>query len=179
MPKSPKGIDERRFEVIFREYFKPLVAFSRKFLNDTEAAKEVVHEVFAKIWEKRLEIDPEKSLKSYLFTAVNNGSLNYIRDHKKFADKPAVAENESAEIQRDFMTEAEIRETVRATLERLSPKVRRVFEMSRYEDKKYREIADELNISEKTVESHISKALKALRENLKEYLSALILILLQ
>jgi RNA polymerase sigma-70 factor (ECF subfamily) len=179
MQKSQTGIDSEAFEVLFKTYFKALVNFSNTFLKDIEAAKEVVHEVFAKMWEKRAELDPDKPLKSYLYTAVNNRSLNYIRDHKKFTNNDTILENEPQSVQNDLFTQAEIQRIIEFSISELSPKVRRVFEMSRYEDKKYREIAEELNISQKTVESHIAKALNVLRENLKEYLSLIIMLLLR
>jgi RNA polymerase sigma-70 factor (ECF subfamily) len=173
-----KGINKAEFEKLFKEYFKALVNFANKFLNDPDASKEIVHDVFVSLWDKRDSIDPEKSIKSYLYTSVNNRSLNYIRDHKKFVNSDILLLNEHTAEQNDRFTEAEIQRIIQHTLENLPHRTREVFEMSRNEGLKYREIAERLNISEKTVETHISKALKALRINLKAYLTVLLLMLL-
>ncbi len=166
------------FEQAFKEYFKPLVNFAFKFLNDIEASKEIVHEVFLNVWENRNKIDPEKSLKSYLYTSVNNRSLNYIRDNKKFVRDELMLLNEQSIEQQDNFISSEIQRIIEKTLAELPPKARVVFELSRYENLKYKEIAEKLGISQKTVETHISRALKDLRLNLKNYLSVLLLILL-
>ena len=75
---------DKDFERLFKEYFKPLVNFANKFLNDIDAAKEIVHDAFVRLWERRAEIDVNKSVKSYIYRSVQNRCLNYIRDHKKF-----------------------------------------------------------------------------------------------
>jgi len=83
---GPAGrMDQHAFEKLFKAYFAPLMAFSRKILVDEDDAREVVHQVFIKLWEKREEIDLSTSMKSYLFTSVHNRSLNVIRDRKKFS----------------------------------------------------------------------------------------------
>jgi RNA polymerase sigma-70 factor, ECF subfamily len=178
MKMTGKGIKEKaEFEKLFKAYFKALVNFANKFLNDPDASKEIVHDVFVNLWEKRHRIDPEKSIKSYLYTSVNNRSLNYIRDHKKFVNNDMLLLNEHTVEQNDQFAEAEIQRIINYSLESLPPKTRKVFEMSRNEGLKYREIAEGLNISEKTVETHMSKALKVLRKNLKAYLTVFLLIL--
>ena len=86
-------LDSSSFEELFRNYFIPLMLFARKILVDEDDAREVVHQVFIALWEKREEIDLANSLKSYLFTSVHNRSLNVLRDRKKFSDEelPEVA----------------------------------------------------------------------------------------
>ncbi|MCK4747379.1 MAG: sigma-70 family RNA polymerase sigma factor, partial [Bacteroidales bacterium] len=85
---NPAGsMDKYSFEELFREYFPPLMLFARKILVDEDDAREVVHNVFINLWEKREEIDLSVSLKSYLFTSVHNRSLNVIRDRKKFSSE--------------------------------------------------------------------------------------------
>lgn len=166
-------LDKQEFEILFREHFKALAGFAKKYVNDIDAAKGIVHEVFMKLWEKREEIDTKQSVKSYLYTGVYNRSLNYIRDNKKFdksgeqANIPEQKENWDVS---NEMTALEIQAKIDDTLKSLPEKCRQVFEMSRYEDLKYREIAEKLNISIKTVETQMSKALKALRKNLSEYI---------
>jgi RNA polymerase sigma-70 factor (ECF subfamily) len=182
MTKTPNisSVNKDAFEKLFKEYFKPLTSFAYKFVKDIDDAKSIVHDVFMKLWEKKDEIDMNRSVKSYLFTSVNNRSLNFIRDHKKFADDEFIMDIQYEENWEpaNEMTAQEIQNKVDETLESISPKVKQVFEMSRNEGLKYKEIAEKLNISVKTVETHMSTALKALRENLKEYLTAIILFLL-
>jgi len=182
MTKTPNisSLNKDAFEKLFMEYFKPLVSFAFKFVKDVDDAKSIVHDVFMKLWEKREEIDLERSVKSYLFTSVNNRSLNFIRDNKKFTNDEFIADIQHDEHWEpaDEMSAVEIQKKVEATLENVSPKVKQVFIMSRNEGLKYKEIAEKLEISVKTVETHMSVALKALRENLKEYLTVLLLFLL-
>jgi len=168
------------FEDLFKTYFKPLTAFAFKFVNDIDEAKSIVHDVFVKLWEKRDDIDMSKSLKSYLYTSVNNRSLNYIRDHKKFNKNEGVLENQddlNPNIE-DELAGADVQKRIDMTLNSLNPKVKRIFELSRYEGMKYKEIAEEMNLSVKTVETHMSTALKALRKNLKEFLTVILFMIL-
>lgn len=170
-------MDNQAFEKLFREYFTSLMAFSRRILGDEDDAREVVHQVFIKLWEKRNEIDLSKSLKSYLFTAVNNRSLNVIRDRKKFSSEEVpegVGEwDVSAEIE-----SMELEEKIREVIESLPERCRVIFEMNRFDGMKYAEIATKLEISVKTVENQMSKALKILREQLSKYLSILLWLIL-
>ncbi len=169
---------EKDFEQLFRDYFKPLVNFANKFLNDIEQSKEIVHEVFTRLWEKRDSIDMSNSVKSYIYKSVNNRCLNYIRDNKKFSDTKELEKTQADRSPEENIEALEIQAIIDRTLENLTPKVRQVFILSRNEHLKYNEIAEKLGISVKTVESHISKALKELRKNLKEYLTLLAILCL-
>jgi len=143
-------------------------------------AKEIVHEAFLKLWEKRDELDTSKSVKSYLYTTVYNRSLNYIRDNKKFdktEGKTELLERSEDWDQTNQMIAAEIEVKIAQTLDSLPEKCRQIFVMSRYEELKYREIADKLDISVKTVETQMSKALKALRKNLAEYMTVFLFVI--
>jgi len=173
-------LDKHEFEILFREHFKALAGFANKYVNDVDVAKGVVHEVFMRLWEKRNEIDTKQSVKSYLYTGVYNRSLNYIRDNKKFdksGEQANIPEQKDNWDISNEMEAVEIQVKIDRTLEELPEKCRRIFEMSRYEGLKYKEIAEKLNISVKTVETQMSKALKALRKNLSEYIHLLIWIL--
>lgn len=175
---NSNSLNQQIFEDFFRDYFKPLVNFANKFLNNIDDSKEIVHDVFINLWEKRNSIDVKNSVKSYLYTSVNNRCLNFIRDNKKFNSNIQLDNIDAVISPTDALTELEIQSIIDKTLNSLSPKVKRVFELSRYKNMKYKEIAEKLNISQKTVESHISAALKALRINLKDYLMVFILIIL-
>ena len=170
-------LEGRNFERLFRDFFPPLMAFARKILVDEDDAREVVHQVFIKLWEKRNELDLSTSLKSYLFTSVHNRSLNVIRDRKKFAsgEVPDVAGEWDVSAQIESM---ELEGKIREAIDSLPDKCREIFELNRFEGLKYGEIARQLDISVKTVENQISKALKILREKLGRYLTLLLCLLL-
>jgi RNA polymerase sigma-70 factor, ECF subfamily len=174
------AILKRKFETLFRQYFTGLCYFARKYTGDLDAAKEIVHTVFIRIWENRRDFDWEKPAKSYLFTSVYHRSLNLIRDNQKFINHEEAAvrhmiTDDSAFY--DDLETAELESIIKAALQRLPQKCREVFELSRFEGRKYAEIAEQLSISVKTVEAQMSKALHILKEELKNYLTIIILLL--
>jgi RNA polymerase sigma-70 factor (ECF subfamily) len=171
-------LEGSNFERLFREFFPPLMGFARKILGDEDDAREVVHQVFINLWEKRQEVDLSTSLKSYLFTSVHNRSLNMIRDRKKFSSEevPEVAGEWDVSAQIESM---ELEEKIRESINSLPEKCREIFELNRFSGLKYAEIATQLDISVKTVENQMTKALKILREQLGKYLGLLLWLLLQ
>ncbi len=176
-----KNIDEKYFEEIFREYFIPLTSFAGKYTRDLDEAKDIVHQVFGNLWEKRKDLHVETSIRSYLFTSVHNRCLNYIRDNKKFVEAglPDGESNLYAYIDHeDYLENEELRNRIHQALDQLPEKCRRIFVLSRFEEKKYREIASELDISIKTVETQMSKALKILKEKLADYLGIIALLMI-
>lgn len=170
-------LEGRNFERLFREYFPPLMAFAGKILRDEDDARDVVHQVFINLWEKREEMDMSTSLKSYLFTSVHNRSLNVIRDRKKFADgdMPELAGEWDVSAHIESM---ELEEKIRESINSLPEKCREIFELNRFSGLKYAEIANQLGISVKTVENQMTKALKILREQLGKYLTLLMFLLI-
>ncbi|MCD4737406.1 MAG: RNA polymerase sigma-70 factor [Bacteroidales bacterium] len=169
--------DKARFRELYELYYKRLCHFGLRYVREIETAEDIVHEVFINLWEKRETIDPEKSVKAYLFRSVANRCLNYIRDHKKFDTEKETGAIETEEISEHQMLEQEeLENRIERVIESLPDRCRQIFKMNRFEEKKYREIADELGISIKTVEIQISKALKVLRVNLKDYLKILVIM---
>jgi RNA polymerase sigma-70 factor, ECF subfamily len=173
---------EAKFEEMFRQHFTSLVYFARKYLKDMDSSKEVVHKVFITIWENRENFDFDKAQKSYLFTAVYNRCMNYIRDNSKFRsgdvlDNPELMPLESDSSER--IEAAELETQIWKTINSLPEKCREIFILNRFEGKKYAEIAEQLEISVKTVETQMSKALVVLRDKLKNYIHLWILILLK
>jgi RNA polymerase sigma-70 factor (ECF subfamily) len=156
-----------------------LCYFAQKYLGDLDSSKEIVHAVFIKIWENRNEFDWEKPAKSYLFTSVYNRSMNAIRNNKKFIDSPdtGTGMNDRGEFH-DTMELVELESKINYTIEKLPGKCKEIFRMNRFEGLKYTEIAKKLDISVKTVETQISKALKILKEELKDYIYLFLLFLL-
>jgi len=169
--------DYQAFEFFFKENYKSMVFTSLRILRSHEMAEEVVQDTFTKLWEKHSEIDITTSLKSYMYGAVRNNSLRVLRDNtlhtRKISDYDWNSEDNGNQLQERF--EEEIYAILERSLASLPAKTRLIFELNRNEGKKYREIAAELEISEKTVEVHISTALKLLRVNLSAFLTLLIL----
>jgi RNA polymerase sigma-70 factor (ECF subfamily) len=174
--------DEQAFELLFRKFNVRLCVFANKFLNDPEEAQEVVQSVFVKIWEGRDEIDPEDSLKSYIFKIVQNFSLNKLRRKKvesRYVEIYKLVYIEQQEYSaHDSLLARELEENITHSIGKLPTECRKVFELSRNEGLKYREIADTLNISVKTVEAQMSKALRSLRIELSDYLVLLLIALI-
>ena len=171
--------DEQAFELFFRKYYVRLCGFANKYFNDPEEAREVVQEVFTKIWEGKEDIDPEESLRAYFFKITRNICINklrrkqveskYIEIYKLvYVDKRGVSPYES-------LIANELNDNITAALLNIPPKCRRIFDLSRVEGLKYSEIAEVLGISVKTVEAQMSKALQILRLELKDYLKMVII----
>ena len=172
-------LDQSRFEELFKSHFQPLCRFANQYIQDEDSAQDICQKVFIQLWHKRQDIDPKQSIVSYLFTAVKNRCLNHIRDHKKYRSKVLdldLAEEEWT-FQEDRFVEEELKTKIAEALAALPEKCRKVFEMSRYQALTYKEIAEELEISQKTVEAHMSKAIKSLRMHLKDYLLGYLIIL--
>jgi RNA polymerase sigma-70 factor, ECF subfamily len=174
--------DEQAFELFFRKYNIRLCAFANKFLNNPEESQEVVQDMFVKIWEARDEIDPENSLKSYVFKTVQNLSINKLRRKKVeskyieifqlvYVDNHEFSAQESLQVR-------ELEAHIVRSIKKLPGECRKIFELSRSEGLKYKEIAETLNISVKTVESQMSKALRSLRVELAEYITLFLIVLI-
>ena len=182
MTASPTYHEAARYEELFRTYFSSLCYFARKYIADQDTCRELVHGVFVNIWEKRHEFDFDKPAKSYLFTSVYNRCMNYIRDQKKFVRDPdaqLAGENPGQSVNNDHIESAETESRIWSVINSLPEKCREIFVLNRFEEKKYTEIAEKLQISVKTVETQMSKALKILRENLSDLIKILILLILR
>ncbi len=178
--------DEVSYEKLFKLYFPRLYSFALKIVRDEVYAKDIVQNVFIKIWEKPevLRVDyPE----AFIYRMVRNASLNFVR-HLKIVD------NFREEVKDHFMGEElyhidmvgdepyilireELHQQIMDVMNNLSPKCQTVFKMSRLEGLKNQEIADQLGISIKSVEKHISKALTIYRDNFSGYIPLQIVLL--
>lgn len=163
--------DEQAFELLFRKYYVRLCCFANKFLNEPEEAREVVQDAFLKLWEVREEIDPKESINSYLFKITQNNSINKLRRKKvesKYIDIYKLVYVDHTEISPyESLLVNELNDSITAAIQKLPPKCRRIFELSREEGLKYNEIAEALHISVKTVEAQMSKALQMIRYELR------------
>jgi len=180
--KRLKEGDDQAFELLYYKYFRRLCAFTNKYLNDYETTQEVVQEVFYSIWKNRTDLKVEKSFISYLFQLAKNKSLNIIK-HSEVEDKYISVIKETY-LQGDFIDShdsllaKEIEIKTQSIIESLPEQCRKIYLLSRQEGKKHREIAEELDISVKTVETQIGRALKVFRKELKEYLTSVLLTII-
>jgi len=166
------------FERLFRFYYSTLCGYANSFLQDPDAAEEIVQEVMIKIWVNRESIKITTSIRSYLFRAVRNGCMNLIK-HLEVRDayktwNEALGEGFERSHE-DQMIVSELEQKIRKAIDKLPLERRKVFILSRYDNLTYAEIGAKLGISVKTVENQMSKALRTLREELAEYLPWLIL----
>jgi RNA polymerase sigma-70 factor (ECF subfamily) len=172
--------NQSTFEVIFKIFYQPLCRYAYSFLNDKEEAEEVVQSTFIQVWEKRSSIAVQTSFRSYLYRMVRNACLNVLK-HKKVKQAHALHELTTGQTAHESVHETlssnELELKVGEVMMELPEQCRIIFQMSRFEGLKYAEIAEQLQISIKTVENQIGKALKIMREGLKEYLPMLILFL--
>jgi len=169
------NLDKATFERLFKEEFKGLVLFAIQYVKDYEAAREIVQETFVTLWSKRDQIDLSKAVKTYLTTSVKNRSLNFLRDNKKFDSNLLIHEDlypTPVYQQSDQLVETELKDRITKAIDELPDRCREVFLLNRNEHLKYQEIADKLDISVKTVETQMSKALQHMRVRLREYLQS-------
>jgi RNA polymerase sigma-70 factor (ECF subfamily) len=167
------------FKRIFEDFYMPLVIYARSMLKDHDEAEEVVQDLFLAIWEKHAELTINSSLKSYLFMAVKNRCLGYFK-HEKVKNRYKDIQSRSANKQPLPDEEIMYKETVsriKGSIELMPEKTRKIFLMNRDQGITYNKIAEKMDISVKTVEVHMGKALKILRENLRVILFLLFLAL--
>jgi len=166
-----KAGDEHAFKVLFQKYYSALCHYGFQLLQDSEMAEEIVQELFVRIWEKRESLTIESSVKHYLFISVKNQCLNQLQHQKirkKYADKMIESPEQQIDPEQYFM-EVELIRRIEKCIESLPPKRQEIFRLSREKGLKYKEIAQELNISIKTVEAQMGLALKYLHDELKEF----------
>ncbi|MEC3881112.1 RNA polymerase sigma-70 factor [Parapedobacter sp. 10938] len=169
---------ETAFEEAFKSNFKALHAYAYSVLRDEPMAEEIVQNVFLKLWENRERMAIHTSLRAYLYKSVYHESLNYLK-HKKVQRRymeEAMVEHKRRQAD-EVVADSELRRQLHAALQRLPEKCRTVFQLSRFEELRYHEIAERLGISVKTVEAHMGKALKLLRLRLADFLPLLIVLL--
>ena len=169
--------DPKAFEMLFHRYYGNLCLFATKILNNDKAAEEVVQNFFVKLWEKKEQINIDTSLQNYLFRSVKNHCLNHIK-HNVIKENYIKLKEKEIELETDYdahFLEVDLAKKIEESIHSLPEKRREIFQLSRKEGLKYREIAEKLNISIKTVEAQMGLAIKGLREKLKDYKSFLML----
>ncbi|HEY8893681.1 MAG TPA: RNA polymerase sigma-70 factor [Niastella sp.] len=176
-----KNNDHRLAAVVeryFQAHFEGLYRYAFTILKNNDDAKDAVQTIFVKFWEKRATIDEQQSIQSYLYTSVYNYCLNVKRNEK--VRNTYIQNNASPQyFFNDGLVSRENIKLITEALESLPPQCKQIFFKSRFEKKKYTEIAQEMNLSVKTVEVQIGKALKILREQLSEVMILFLLFLIQ
>lgn len=168
--------DADAFEKLFYTYCQPLINFTYRYVKTIPAAENIVQDVFLKIWLKRKQLKPSSNIKSYLYTAVKNEALKYLR-HAKVVQRSAKEVqmlDSSIKKPEDELSEKELAAAVQKAIGELPQKSRMVFLMSKYDNLTYSEIAEIQKISKKTVETHMGRALKFLRKRLSNFFSVLL-----
>lgn len=160
-------LTERDFEKLFKEHFVAITIYSRKIVLDTDTAKDLAHRSFVKVWEKRESLPDDSNLKALLYRIAHNLSINYVRDQKKFTTDDTLPTFESENDYADNeIVASELEAAIVDTLKQMPEKSRNVFMLSRYEKLTNNKISEKLGISIKTVEAHITTALKMLRKKI-------------
>ncbi|NWJ52090.1 MAG: RNA polymerase sigma-70 factor [Bacteroidetes bacterium] len=170
--------DQHAFNFIFTKHYSDLVNFAMVYLKEVSEAEEIVQNVFLKLWEEREEIDIHSSLKAYLMNCIKNRCLDYFKHQRiieRYNDRISKSQEQYIEEADKYLMLSELEKQINSTINLLPSTCKNIFNMSRIEGKKNREIAEELNISIKTVEANIGRALKVLRANLVDYLVLLVL----
>ena len=174
-----KNGNQKAYSFLFNKYYKDLVLFGGNFLPNKSICEDIVQNVFLKIWRDRESIEIETSLKSFLLRSVQNSCLDELRH------KGVIREHESYSLTfnasdiidtENYVLYSDLEEHLTEALSKLPDACREAFEMNRLEGLKYREIAEKLHVSERTVEVRIGKALSLLRSHLKEFFITIFLL---
>lgn len=173
--KGKIGIEE--FHAIFLELYPSLCIYASRFVNDVEDSKDIVQEVLLVFWEENEKLQNKKLIKPYLFKSVKHKALNFKkRESRKsgldelfntYNEKLANSENESVET---YLSFCRLQTDLDEAIQKLPEQRQLIFRMSRFQNMKHKEIAKQLDISTKTVETQIYRSLKFLREKLKDHL---------
>lgn len=167
-----KGGDGKAFKKLFLQFYDPLCQFSWQYTRSRHISEELVQEVFLNIWKSRETLDPQQNIKSYLYQSVRNKALNHLKHENlekeynhtiEWLSPSPATQRHSGEEHSEFVQAAQ------KAIEDLPDRARQIYKLSRKDGLTYREIATVLDISVKTVESQMSRALKILRKSLSQY----------
>jgi RNA polymerase sigma-70 factor, ECF subfamily len=171
-----KADDRHALQEIFEQNYGKVCGAMQRLIKDQTVIEDLAQEVFVRFWQKRHQIEIATSLEAYLRRMAVNEALAHLRSRKVFTEE---IDDHAHQIRSSSSGDGEARvigqemeKNIRAAIDELPPKCRAVFQLSRFEELSYQEIADRLDISIKTVENQMGKALKTLRESLQQYLQA-------
>ena len=175
--------DKKAFEEIYNEFFGVHYHLCLQYIHNEKAAEEIVQDTFLKLWEIRNTLNDQINIRSFLYTITKNNCLNYLRNQKismKHIENMKYMEMqfnyEALEKLGNYLQFEELRSKIEEAIAQLPAELVETFQLSRFEELSYKEIAEKQNISIKTVEARISKALRILRVELKDFLPLICLI---
>lgn len=164
------------FEKLFRRYCDDLCVFAERYVSSSAVAEDLVHDVFCDVWNRRSDFHPEGTVKAYLFQAVRNKAYNQLKRRRVRREWQAEKKREVGSVVANAARSAEnddLKDALYRAVESLPERQRTVFSMAYHHDLSYAEIAAILGITRKTVENHMGRALKRLRDRLAPFLSSL------
>lgn len=173
-------IDSKQLELLFREHYEGLGRYAISFLKNQVAAEEVVQKLFVNLWEKKDELHI-LDVKAYLYRSVYNSCMNELKKAQREKKHVAISENvhvQSTDLAHNKVLLNDLELQINQALDRLPDKCGEVFRLSRQQDLSYKEIAEHLDISIKTVENQMGKALRIMRVEMQSYLTECLLIFL-
>lgn len=175
-----KSGNKQAFDEVFLMHFKSLHAYAFTMVKDRDDAEEIVQNVFVRIWTRREQLKTDGFLKSFLYRSVHNESLNYLKHQKVRANFNVhyvdAVKNDMGNLNTEIAV-TELEKNIHSAINDLPEKCRNVFQLSRFDQMKYQEIAAALNISVKTVENQMGKALKILRHRVVDFLILIFILL--
>lgn len=177
--QSLKNGEEKGLKSIFDQYYKYLLITASQYIPDQERAKDVIQDVFFELWKNREVLYIKSSLKAYLRRAVVNRSLNYIKSNKRYqwGDENIDFKKENTDITADKQLEInDLQNVINQAIDLLPERCQMIFKLSRMEHLSHKEIAEKLQISPKTIENQITKALKSIRKAVQAYGMNLIIL---
>lgn len=158
---------QEEFEALYKQFYRPLVNFINQYLNNLENSKEVVQITFLKLWDKKDTLEITSSFKNYLYRSTKNAMIDYLRKYEKMdviSDEDSKILNNLSATNENLLSPYIIREEIVKAMEHLKPKNREIFRLSKFEGLTYEEIANHLNISKRSVEDNIARAITKLRD---------------
>ncbi len=184
--KEYRSVNDRYIEKIYVTHYWRAVNYANQFLRDGELAREIAQDAFISLWEKRESLDPENNIEYYLLSTVRNKVFNHLRTKQRRAkhmgEELPVSDRLNlitlGESSSERLLYSELSAILKKTINGMSPIIRDTFLLCREEELGYKEIAQKLGVSVKTVEYRISKALVILREELRDYLPLLLPLIL-
>jgi RNA polymerase sigma-70 factor, ECF subfamily len=175
--------EKRAYEEVYNDFFGVIYHLCLQYLHDEEASREIVQDTFMKLWEIRETLNDQINIRNFLYTITKNNCLNHLRNqsialkHQTNMKYLEMQFNyEAMEKLGNYLQFEELRSKIDDAISKLPEEVRETFILNRFDDLHYKEIAQKLNVSVKTVEARISKALRILREELKDYLYLIYII---
>ena len=161
--------DKVAFRILFDRYYKLLLGTAINILKDVDSGKDSVQEVFIQLWKNRENITINSTIENYLKRAVINRSLNQVKFRKRFDGEPLETEHSSKDSANTRIETKELEEVIEKAIQTIPEKSRLVYILKRQEGLSLKEIAEQMDISPKTVENQLTKALKILKDAVKPY----------